>query len=183
MTAMEQMGQKARQAARELNAVSGTQKNAALEAMASSLEEQTGAVLEANDRDITRARAAGMIDSMIDRLRLTKERVAGMAAGIRSIRALTDPVGEVMEGRRLENGLEVRKVRVPMGVIGIIYEARPNVTSDAAALCLKAGSAVILRGGKEAIESNRAVAAGLAGRSGGSGPSAGYRAAGGGYLP
>lgn len=161
MTAMEQMGQKARQAARELNAVSGTQKNAALEAMASSLEEQTGAVLEANDRDITRARAAGMIDSMIDRLRLTKERVAGMAAGIRSIRALTDPVGEVMEGRRLENGLEVRKVRVPMGVIGIIYEARPNVTSDAAALCLKAGSAVILRGGKEAIESNRAVAQAL----------------------
>ena len=161
MTAMEQMGQKARQAARELNAVSGTQKNAALEAMASSLEEQTGAVLEANERDITRARAAGMIDSMIDRLRLTKERVAGMAAGIRSIRALTDPVGEVMEGRRLENGLEVRKVRVPMGVIGIIYEARPNVTSDAAALCLKAGSAVILRGGKEAIESNRAVARAL----------------------
>ena len=161
MTAMEQMGQKARQAARELNAVSGTQKNAALEAMASSLEEQTGAVLEANDRDITRARAAGMIDSMIDRLRLTKERVAGMAAGIRSIRALTDPVGEVMEGCRLENGLEVRKVRVPMGVIGIIYEARPNVTSDAAALCLKAGSAVILRGGKEAIESNRAVAQAL----------------------
>ena len=161
MTAMEQMGQKARQAARELNAVSGTQKNAALEAMASSLEEQTGTVLEANERDITRARAAGMIDSMIDRLRLTKERVAGMAAGIRSIRALTDPVGEVMEGRRLENGLEVRKVRVPMGVIGIIYEARPNVTSDAAALCLKAGSAVILRGGKEAIESNRAVAQAL----------------------
>ena len=161
MTAMEQMGQKARQAARELNAVSGTQKNAALEAMASSLEEQTGAVLEANERDITRARAAGMIDSLIDRLRLTKERVAGMAAGIRSIRALTDPVGEVMEGRRLENGLEVRKVRVPMGVIGIIYEARPNVTSDAAALCLKAGSAVILRGGKEAIESNRAVAQAL----------------------
>lgn len=161
MTAMEQMGQKARQAARELNAVSGTQKNAALEAMASSLEEQTGAVLEANERDITRARAAGMIDSMIDRLRLTKERVAGMAAGIRSIRALTDPVGEVMEGRHLENGLEVRKVRVPMGVIGIIYEARPNVTSDAAALCLKAGSAVILRGGKEAIESNRAVAQAL----------------------
>lgn len=161
MTAMEQMGQKARQAARELNAVSGTQKNAALEAMASSLEEQTRAVLEANERDITRARAAGMIDSMIDRLRLTKERVAGMAAGIRSIRALTDPVGEVMEGRRLENGLEVRKVRVPMGVIGIIYEARPNVTSDAAALCLKAGSAVILRGGKEAIESNRAVAQAL----------------------
>ena len=161
MTAMEQMGQKARQAARELNAVSGTQKNAALEAMASSLEEQTGAILEANERDITRARAAGMIDSMIDRLRLTKERVAGMAAGIRSIRALTDPVGEVMEGRRLENGLEVRKVRVPMGVIGIIYEARPNVTSDAAALCLKAGSAVILRGGKEAIESNRAVAQAL----------------------
>ena len=161
MTAMEQMGQKARQAARELNAVSGTQKNAALEAMASSLEEQTGAVLEANERDITRARAAGMIDSMIDRLRLTKERVAGMAAGIRSIRALTDPVGEVMEGRRLENGLEVRKVRVPMGVIGIIYEARPNVTSDAAALCLKAGNAVILRGGKEAIESNRAVAQAL----------------------
>lgn len=106
-----------------------------------------------------------------------------MAAGIRSIRALTDPVGEVMEGRRLENGLEVRKVRVPMGVIGIIYEARPNVTSDAAALCLKAGSAVILRGGKEAIESNRAVAQALRGRSGGSGPSAGYRAAGGGYLP
>ncbi len=161
MTAMEQMGQKARQAARELNAVSGTQKNAALEAMASSLEEQTGAVLEANERDVTRARAAGMIESMIDRLRLTKERVAGMAAGIRSIRALTDPVGEVMEGRRLENGLEVRKVRVPMGVIGIIYEARPNVTSDAAALCLKAGSAVILRGGKEAIESNRAVAQAL----------------------
>lgn len=88
-----------------------------------------------------------------------------------------------MEGRRLENGLEVRKVRVPMGVIGIIYEARPNVTSDAAALCLKAGSAVILRGGKEAHRIQPGGGAGLAGRSGGSGPSAGYRAAGGGYLP
>ena len=161
MTALEQMGQKARQAARELSAASGADKNRALEAMAASLESCTAAILEANARDVARARETGMTDSLTDRLRLTEERLAGMAAGIRSIRALTDPVGEEVEGRRLENGLDIRKVRVPMGVIGIIYEARPNVTSDAAALCIKAGSAVILRGGKEAIESNRAVAQAL----------------------
>ena len=148
MTALEQMGQKARQAARELGAASGADKNRALEAMAASLESCTAAILEANARDVARARETGMTDSLTDRLRLTAERLAGMAAGIRSIRALTDPVGEEVEGRRLENGLDIRKVRVPMGVIGIIYEARPNVTSDAAALCIKAGSAVILRGGK-----------------------------------
>ena len=157
MTTLETMGEKAKAAARQLGACSGADRNRALEAMADALMERLAELLAANRRDVERAEQSGMAPAMVDRLRLTEERVRGMAQGIRDTRGLADPVGEVVEGRRLENGLRISKVRVPMGVIGIIYEARPNVTSDAAALCLKAGSAVILRGGKEAFESNVAV--------------------------
>ena len=157
MTTLETMGEKAKAAARQLGACSGADRNRALEVMADALMERLAELLAANRRDVERAELSGMAPAMVDRLRLTEERVRGMAQGIRDTRGLADPVGEVVEGRRLENGLRISKVRVPMGVIGIIYEARPNVTSDAAALCLKAGSAVILRGGKEAFESNVAV--------------------------
>lgn len=157
MTTLETMGEKAKAAARQLGACSGADRNRALEAMADALMKRLAELLAANRRDVERAELSGMAPAMVDRLRLTEERVRGMAQGIRDTRGLADPVGEVVEGRRLENGLRISKVRVPMGVIGIIYEARPNVTSDAAALCLKAGSAVILRGGKEAFESNVAV--------------------------
>ncbi|MCI8553468.1 MAG: glutamate-5-semialdehyde dehydrogenase [Clostridiales bacterium] len=157
MTALEAMGERARDAARAVGRLSGADRNRALAAMSTALLEQTPDILAANRRDVEKAKQGGMTPALVDRLRLDENRVRGMAQGIRDTLALTDPVGEVMEGRRLENGLQLRKIRVPMGVIGIIYEARPNVTSDAAALCLKAGSAAILRGGKEAFESNAAV--------------------------
>lgn len=120
--------------------------------------------------------------SLQDRLRLTADRIAGMAAGVREIIALTDPVGEVIEGSCRPNGLQILKTRVPLGVVGIIYEARPNVTSDAAALCLKAGNAVILRGGKEAIRSNLALAAALRQAAAGGGAAGGCSAAVGGHF-
>ena len=161
METLENIGRRAKAAARQM-AVAGTAcKNRALEAMAASLEAHTAEILAANAADLEAAVAAGMSVSLQDRLRLTAERIAGMAAGVREIITLTDPVGEVMEGSRRPNGLQILKTRVPLGVVGIIYEARPNVTSDAAALCLKAGNAVILRGGKEAIRSNLALAAAL----------------------
>ena len=133
-------------------------KNAALEAIAAALEAHIPAILKANGMDVEAAAAAGTPQAMLDRLSLSETRIKGMADGVREVMALTDPVGETVEGFRRPNGLRIQKVRVPMGVIGIIYEARPNVTSDAAALCLKAGNAVILRGGREAIRSNTAVA-------------------------
>ena len=120
--------------------------------------ENVQSVLEANRADIAAARENGMLESMIDRLTLTAERIEGMAKGVDDVAAMPDPVGRVLSGSTRPNGLRIEKVTVPLGVIGIIYEARPNVTSDAAALCLKAGNAVILRGGKEAINSNKAVA-------------------------
>lgn len=132
------------------------EKNRLLLAMADSLEAHAGDILAANAEDV--ARAEGVIAPvMIDRLLLTPERIRAMADGVRAVAALPDPVGEVVEERTLENGLALRRVRVPMGVIAIIYESRPNVTSDAAALCLKSGSACVLRGGKEAFCSNNAV--------------------------
>lgn len=133
-------------------------KNAALEAIAAALEAHIPAILKAKGMDVEAAAAAGTPQAMLDRLSLSETRIKGMADGVREVMALTDPVGETVEGFRRPNGLRIQKVRVPMGVIGIIYEARPNVTSDAAALCLKAGNAVILRGGREAIRSNTAVA-------------------------
>lgn len=158
MQELKEMGMLARQAARMLATAGEAKKNAALEAIAAALEAHIPAILKANGMDVEAAAAAGTPQAMLDRLSLSETRIKGMADGVREVMALTDPVGETMEGFRRPNGLRIQKVRVPMGVIGIIYEARPNVTSDAAALCLKAGNAVILRGGREAIRSNTAVA-------------------------
>ena len=154
--------QAAKQAAAKL-AVTGTAvKNAALLAMAAALEAQEKQILAANARDMEAAAAKGMRSSMLDRLKLTSERICGMADGLRQVAALADPIGNVIDGKTLPNGLQITKVRVPLGVIGIIYEARPNVTADAAGLCLKSSNAVILKGGSEAMESNKTVAAILA---------------------
>lgn len=154
--------QAAKQAAAKLAVTSTAVKNAALLAMAAALEAQQSEILAANKRDMTAAAAKGMKSSMLDRLKLTAERISGMADGLRQVAGLADPVGNVIDGKTLPNGLHITKIRVPLGVIGIIYEARPNVTADAAGLCLKSGNAVILKGGSEAMESNKTVAAILA---------------------
>lgn len=157
MTRLEEMGAAAKQAARVL-AVAGNQKDNALEAIAAALETHTEEILAANREDLAAAEANGMSRSLLDRLALNEKRVQGMADGVRQVKAQPDPIGQVLEGGVRPNGLRIEKVAVPLGVIGIIYEARPNVTADAAALCLKAGNAVILRGGKEAFRSNQAIA-------------------------
>ena len=154
--------QAAKQAAAKLAVTSTAVKNAALLAMAAALEAQQSEILAANERDMTAAAAKGMKSSMLDRLKLTAERISGMADGLRQVAGLADPVGNVIDGKTLPNGLHITKICVPLGVIGIIYEARPNVTADAAGLCLKSGNAVILKGGSEAMESNKTVAAILA---------------------
>ncbi len=151
----------AKQAARVLAATSAAVKNAALEAIAAALLEHSSEILEANARDLEAGEQNGLSSALIDRLRLTGGRLADMAAGVRTIAALPDPVGEVIDGHRLANGLDVRKVRVPLGVVAVVYEARPNVTIDAAALCLKSGNAIVLRGSSMAAHSN-AVLAGIA---------------------
>jgi glutamate-5-semialdehyde dehydrogenase len=137
-------------------------KNDALLQMARALEEKTAALIDANRADLERARAGGHTRAFLDRLTLTETRVEEMARGLREIAALPDPVSDVVETWRRPNGIEIARVRVPLGVIGFIYESRPNVTADAAALCLKSGNAVVLRGGSEAIESNTMIAALLA---------------------
>lgn len=157
MTRLEEMGALAKQAARKL-AVAGSQKDKALEAIADALTVHTQKILAANGEDLDAARANGMSQSLLDRLALNEKRIQGMAQGVRQVAAQPDPVGQVLEGSLRPNGLRIEKVSVPLGVVGMIYEARPNVTADAAALCLKAGNAVILRGGKEAFRSNRAIA-------------------------
>ena len=157
MTALEQMGAKAKEAARALGKA-GAKKTAALELAAAALWDRREEILRANGEDVAAGEAAGMRPSLLDRLRLTEERIAAMAQAVREVAAAPDPVGRVLSGEVRPNGLQLQKVTVPLGVISIIYEARPNVTSDAAALCLKAGNAVILRGGKEAFRSNQAVA-------------------------
>ena len=157
MTRLEEMGALAKQAARKL-AVAGSQKDKALEAIADALTAHTQEILAANGEDLDAARANGMSQSLLDRLALNEKRIQGMAQGVRQVAAQPDPVGQVLEGSLRPNGLRIEKVSVPLGVVGMIYEARPNVTADAAALCLKAGNAVILRGGKEAFRSNRAIA-------------------------
>ena len=154
--------QAAKQAAAKLAVTSTAVKNAALLAMAAALEAQQSEILAANERDMTAAAAKGMKSSMLDRLKLTAERISGMADGLRQVAGLADPVGNVIDGKTLPNGLHITKIRVPLGVIGIIYESRPNVTAAAAGLCLKSGNAVILKGGSEAMESNKTVAAILA---------------------
>ena len=157
MTQLEIMGTKAKKASRFLM-TAGSKKDEALSAIAKALRENADKIIKANDIDIENGKKAGLTKSLLDRLKLTEERINGMADGVSEVASLADPVGRVLDGRTLKNGLQIEKVTVPMGVIGIIFEARPNVTSDAAALCLKAGSAVILRGGKEAINSNKAIA-------------------------
>jgi glutamate-5-semialdehyde dehydrogenase len=144
----------AKEASRLLALAPTRVKNEALQQMARGLEEKAGAVLDANRADLERGRAAGLTRAFLDRLTLTEGRIEEMAGGVRQVAALPDPVGETVEVWRRPNGLEIARVRVPLGVIGFIYESRPNVTADAAALCLKSGNAVLLRGGSEAVESN-----------------------------
>jgi glutamate-5-semialdehyde dehydrogenase len=152
----------AREAARSLALANARVKSDALLAMARGLEEKAPAVLEANRADLERARGQGHPRAFLDRLTLTDARVEGMVTGIRQVAALPDPVGETVRGWRRPNGIEIAKVRVPLGVVGFIYESRPNVTADAAALCIKSGNACVLRGGREALESNGVIAAILA---------------------
>ena len=152
----------AKDAARILALASTRTKNDALQQMARGLEEKTGLILDANRADLARARSTGLTSAFMDRLTLSESRVEEMAAGLRQVAALPDPVGETVEAWRRPNGVEISRVRVPLGVIGFIYESRPNVTADAAGLCLKSGNAVLLRGGSEALESNSAIAQVLA---------------------
>ena len=159
MTVLETQALAARHASRVLAAAGTAEKNAALEAMAQALLERREELLSANRADLEEARKGGRGRALLDRLTLTEERLRGIVEGVRQVAALPDPIGQVEEMRRRPNGLLIGRRRVPMGVIGIIYEARPNVTVDAAVLCLKAGSAVVLRGGKEAFRSNRALTA------------------------
>jgi glutamate-5-semialdehyde dehydrogenase len=156
MSVVEQ-ARRARAAASSLVVASRTDKDAALRAMADAVESRASEVLAGNDADVAAGRAGGMSDALVDRLTLTGARVHGMAQGLRQVAGLPDPVGEVVRGYTLPNGLELRQVRVPLGVVGIVYEARPNVTADAAGLCLKAGNAVLLRGSSSAARSNAAI--------------------------
>ena len=158
ITELTEKGIRAKRAARKLATLSTAVKNQALFAMATALEENQAVIVAANAKDIAQAEGNGMAKPLIDRLLLNETRITAIADGLRQIAALPDPVGESISGWQRPNGLKVTKMRVPLGVIGIIYEARPNVTVDAAGLCLKAGNAVILRGGSEAIHSNMAIA-------------------------
>jgi glutamate-5-semialdehyde dehydrogenase len=157
-TELEIMGSRAKAAARQLAVLSSAAKNAALRGMADCLETEQQRILVANAIDVEAGKIKGLSPSLIDRLSLTAQRISAMAEGLRQVAALPDPIGECLGGCKRPNGLDIRKVRVPFGVIAIIYEARPNVTVDAAGLCLKTGNAVILRGGSEAIESNKVLA-------------------------
>jgi glutamate-5-semialdehyde dehydrogenase len=154
---VQEQAQKARTAALTLSSATRATKDAALLAMADSLAKSETAILEANARDVARAEANGTGAALIDRLRLTPDRIAGMVEGLRELAALPDPVGDVVRGWTNANGVQVRQVRVPFGVVGIIYEARPNVTADAGGICLKSGNAALLRGSSSAAASNAAV--------------------------
>lgn len=155
---MKELGQQARDASRELNRANTGQKNTALLAIADAIESCSSELLAANKKDMDAGAKNGLDEALLDRLALNDERIAGMAEGIRQIVALPDPVGEITDLNYRPSGIQVGKMRVPLGVIGIIYESRPNVTADAAALCLKSGNAAILRGGSEAMHSNQAIA-------------------------
>jgi glutamate-5-semialdehyde dehydrogenase len=155
---MQEMGRAARAAARELARASTDAKNRALAAISASIRENSSPILEANSRDVAQAKKDGCDAAFVDRLTLTPALVQQMADGVEQVAALPDPVGAISERVKRPSGIVVAKMRVPLGVIGIIYESRPNVTADAAALCLKSGNACILRGGSEALESNRAIA-------------------------
>ena len=158
MTALQQQGQAAKEAAYVLSTAGTARKNAALAAIADTLAQRQSQWLEANAQDVAAAKEAGIRPAMLDRLTLTPERIAGIVEGVRQVAALPDPIGRVDKMETRPNGLIIGRRRVPLGVIAIIFEARPNVTVDAAALCLKSGNACILRGGKEAIRSNRCAA-------------------------
>ena len=157
-TYMQQLGEQARAASRKLAGTPSAAKNKALLAIAMAIESQQAVLLAANKKDLEAGEKNGLDEALLDRLALNPERISGMAEGIRQIVALADPVGEITDLSYRESGIQVGKMRVPLGVIGIIYESRPNVTADAAALCLKSGNAAILRGGSEAAHSNQAIA-------------------------
>ncbi len=155
------MGKKARAAALALAVLSEEKKNEILRAMAEGIRAAAGEILEANGHDLSAGEKRGLTPAMLDRLRLDKTRLEAVAAGVENVATLADPLGEILNEWERPNGIQIQQVRVPIGVIGIIYESRPNVTSDAAVLCLKSGNATILRGGSEAIHSNRALAEAL----------------------
>lgn len=156
MTVMEEMGKRAKEAARVL-AVSGEKKSRGLLHAAKALREQAETIIRENETDVKAAKENGMSEAMQDRLLLTRERIEDMAAAVEAVAGEPDPIGRVLSGETRPNGLKIEKITVPLGVIGIIFESRPNVTSDAAALCIRAGNVVILRGGKEAFHSNKAI--------------------------
>lgn len=158
MTDMEKLGERAVKAEAVLRTASGKIKNEALLKIADALIVNSDKILKANAEDLENGKAAGLTDALLDRLRLDSKRVEGMAQGVRDVAALADPVGRVLGGGNRPNGMTIVKVAAPLGVVAVIYEARPNVTADAASLCLKSGNAVILRGGKEAMNSNKAIA-------------------------
>src|SRR5688572_13181738 len=155
---MTQLGRQARAASRALARLSTGEKNDCLSAMADALEKNTGSIQEANARDMEAGARSGLGAAMLDRLKLDEKRIRAMAQGVRDVAALPDPVGRILDERVRPNGLKLRKVSTPIGVVVIIYESRPNVTADAASLCFKSGNATILRGGKEALNSNRVIA-------------------------
>lgn len=157
LSELSEKGKKAKLAGRKLAIVGAEVKNKALISMAEALEREYSSILAANALDLENGKGKGLSEALLDRLALTESRIQGMAEGLRQIAQLPDPIGELLSTSQRPNGLEIRKVRVPLGVIGIIYESRPNVTVDATGLCLKAGNAVLLRGGSEAIHSNIAV--------------------------
>lgn len=159
MSDMINIGARSKQAQRELSKAGGALIDKALNAIANALEKNANYILEENSKDIRAASENDMAQAMIDRLTLTHDRISGMAQGLRQVASSENPVGKVLWGETRPNGLKIEKVAVPIGVIAVIFEARPNVTADAAAICLKAGNSVILKGGKEAINSNKAVAA------------------------
>ena len=154
---LERKGAVARQAARRLATTHAEAKNAALQNVADGLAARQDGIIAANAKDIANGKQAGLADYYLDRLLLNPDRIAALAADVRGVAALSDPVGEMIDMRDMPNGLKVGKRRVPLGVIGAIYESRPNVTIDISALCLKSGNAVILRGGSDAINSNTAL--------------------------
>ncbi len=157
-TSVSDICRSAKRAARELAQVDTARKDAALTAIAGALIARGDEILTANASDMQSGRESGLGDALLDRLALDEDRIAAIARAVQQIVALPDPVGEVIEGRRLPNGLDVRKVRVPLGVVAVVYEARPNVTIDATALCLKSGNAIVLRGSSTAAHSNAALA-------------------------
>jgi len=159
---MQQVGRQARAASQQASMAESGLRDQALEAAASALEDSAATLAEENNKDLEHGRESGLDAALLDRLELTSQRIAGMAEGLRQIVALPDPIGEITDLSYRPTGIQVGRMRVPLGVIGIIYESRPNVTADAAALCLKSGNATILRGGSEAIHSNLAIASCMA---------------------